>query len=215
MFVKTFLKSSSRSKLKKIFGFFLLLNPYLYWKYIDLESKKKKFDFLIQDKFLIKTLYQLEDINTIFEFGCGFGDRLYNIKKEFGSDLTLDGFDINQKRIQKGSELLLNNNIDGILLSTKENKNKYDIVFTSMTLIYFNENQIIEILKKLINKTNKYLILQEVCSFSNMHKSTLFAHNYFEIFKKLDLKNFKFDKIPNPNWERGKDVYGVNIIISL
>ena len=48
-----------------------------------------------------------------------------------------------------------------------------------------------------------------------MHKSTLFAHNYFEIFKKLDLKNFKFDKIPNPNWERGKDVYGVNIIISL
>ena len=215
MFVKTFLKSSSRSKLKKILGFFLLLNPYLYWKYIDLESKKKKFDFLIQDKFLIKTLHELEDINTIFEFGCGFGDRLYNIKKEFGSDFTLEGFDINQKRIQKGSELLLKNNIDGILLSTKENKNKYDIVFTSMTLIYFNENQIIEILKKLINKTNKYLILQEVCSFSQLHKSTLFAHNYLHIFKKLNLKNFKFDKIPNRNWVRGKNVYGVNIIISL
>ncbi len=218
MIIKKIINSHSKTLIKKILGFFLLISPKFYWKYIDFENKKGHFDYIIQDQHLEEVFNKIEKVNSIFEFGCGFGDRLYNLSKNNPTIHEIHGYDINKNRIKKGNFLMKKQKIKNVKLfnSLNDINKKYDLVFTSMTLIYFKEKDILNILNKLIKKSNKYIILQEVLSESKfVHKSTLFAYNYSIILKKFGINNFKINKISNPNWVRDKKVYGANIFIDL
>ena len=218
MIIKKVVNSHSKTLIKKILGFFLLQNPKFYWKYIDLEKKKDHFDYIVQDQHLEEEFNKMEKVNSIFELGCGFGDRLYNLSKNNPSINEIHGYDINKNRIKKGNFMLEKQNIRNVRLFNSFNdiNKKYDFVFTSMTLIYFKEEDILNILNKLIKKSNRYIILQEVLSETNyVHKSTLFAYNYSIILKEFGINNFKINKIDNPNWVRDKNVYGANIFIDL
>ncbi len=218
MIIKKIINSHSKTLIKKILGFFLLINPKFYWKYIDFEKKKSHFDNIIQDQHLEEMFNKMERVSSIFEFGCGFGDRLYNLSKNNPTIHEIHGYDINKNRIEKGNLMIKKQKIKNVKLFNSLNNinKKYDLVFTSMTLIYFKEKDILNILNKLIKRSNRYIILQEVLSESNfVHKSTLFAYNYSIILKEFGINNFKINKIDNPNWVRDKKVYGANIFIDL
>lgn len=217
MMIKKIINSHSTTILKKILGYILLFNPKFYWKYIDLENKKNHFDFLIQDKHLKNMFDSMEGVQFIMEFGCGFGDRLFNLASNNNYN-TFHGYDLNTNRIKKGNYLLDKENITNVALfnDLSQLNTKYDLVFTSMTLIYFKEKEIFEIIQKIINMSNRYIILQEVLSEKEfVHKSTLFAYNYNEILKKFGITKFKIEKIDNSNWQRSESVYGANIFIDL
>lgn len=218
MIIKKIINSHSKTILKKILGYFLLLNPKFYWKYIDLEKNKNQFDYLIQDAYLEKSYNMMSNVNTILEYGCGFGDRLYNLENNHPNLAEIHGYDLNSKRVAKGNQLLKSGNINKVKLFNEFSllNRKYDFVFTSMTLIYFKEKEINEIILKLIKRSNRYIIFQEVLSEKKLvHKTTLFAHNYQKILNELGIKNFSVKKIENSNWERDKNVYGANIFIDL
>ena len=76
------------------------MNPKFYWKYIDFE-KKSHFDNIIQDQHLEEMFNKMERVSSIFEFGCGFGDRLYNLSKNNPTIHEIHGYDINKNRIEK------------------------------------------------------------------------------------------------------------------
>lgn len=217
MIIKKIINSHSTSILKKILGYILLFNPKIYWKYVDLENKKNHFDFLIQDKHLKNIFDSMENVQSIMEFGCGFGDRLFNLASK-NNYKKFHGYDLNANRIKKGNYLLDKQNITNVTLFNELDQlnKKYDLVFTSMTLIYFKEKEIFEIIRKIIYMSNRYIILQEVLSEKEfVHKSTLFAYNYYEILKKCGINKFKIEKIDNSNWQRSNSVYGANIFIDL
>ena len=141
----------------------------------------------------------------IIELGCGFGLRLFNLKKK-RKNYLLTGFDINQKYLDFANKYNLQKqmNIEFIKRNIEDIKFKQDIdyLISSFTLIYVKKKNLIKFFLNNKNKIKKGFILIEYHSKKKSDNMSYYVHNFEEIFNNSNLNNFQieFNKINNKRW---------------
>lgn len=156
----------------------------------------------------------LREINpeSVLELGCGDGQNLYNIKKEF-PDARVVGTDIDKERIDRGLLKMAEENIDvemrvGDLLKEEFPEKSFDVVLTDATLLMIDmtEKELKEVMGKIINTAKKEIILVEWHSDNldfigkNIKTTIRVVRNYIELLNMFGIKDVQLKKITEKDW---------------
>lgn len=115
----------------------------------------------------------LVDKPTILEMGCGYGRVLSHIQKSFRG-VDVHGCDQSGRMLQAAANLgfprekLYEMNARQPL----EYADKFDIVYTCEMLIHISPEDIRQVLRNIIDQSNRYVIHIENCSVSQTEKSS-------------------------------------------
>lgn len=150
---------------------------------LSLKDEKLKFPHLIHyySDFLFKFLKKYhQDLNlnmSILDAGCGHGRNL-NLLYNLGfRDLT--GIDIiKRKNFKKYTYQELDLTKDSI-------KNKYDIVLCNFVLMFVDPKHQIKVIDKLLNSTNKYLLI-ETRQIQGEYSYTCYIQNFYNYIKSVN-----------------------------
>lgn len=150
--------------------------------------------------------------DTLLEIGCGSGSNLIKLAKSNPNKLY-HGIDINNKAIEDGNLQLDILGIKNVKLSCKNLLDSmvifqnYDILLSSATLIYFNKQQIIPIIDKML--MNRIVVLSELHTDKKTFQNDgCWVHNY----KKL-LPNCQIIRYEKGDWQSNRWMSYGNIII--
>jgi len=106
-------------------------------------AKTKKYDiYKKQKKEVVKDIEKLG--RTYLDVACGQGRILEALTKK---EKEVEGLDINYNKVD--------------ILEDAWPKKKFDVVFTSLSIIVFNEKDVNEIIEKMSKQTKKYLYFFE------------------------------------------------------
>lgn len=146
-------------------------------KYADLYDSEKHF---ITKEFISK-------IGSVLDVGCSTGG-ISNIFRDFNKDIIYDGLDVSENAILKAKEINSNAKsnfycYDGVAEFPLPHK-KYDLVFSSGVMHLIDNYK--DILKQMIEKTNKYLLLD----FRLTKNNTYVGKFYFTFSDKKKATNF-------------------------
>jgi trans-aconitate methyltransferase len=155
---------------------------------------------------------------SVYEFGCGYGQNLYRIKKEL-PDCRVVGSDTDKFRVETGLNrftkegVAVEMSIGNILTDTPDKK--YDVVFTDAVflMIEMDNDKLMEVMKKLLDMATKALILVEwhddTSKFpgENTAQQIRVVRNYKEILLMLGIQRADFQKttqedFPSTPWEK-------------
>ncbi len=205
----------------KISIFFKTKFPKLIWKYVpfiwrgntDTSIKGVERLFLQSEdsmmQMLNSTIHDLLLCNNmhedakICELGSGSGGRLYQLSKEFPKFSYL-GLDINKRFVNSGNEYFrrisqkkknINVNLRYCDLEHISLNERYDIIFTSMVLMYVSPKKIYDCIDHIQKSSNIGFILQEFVGVDDKDNPIAgYLHDYVEIFKDLHLHdNFEVE----------------------
>lgn len=191
-----------------IISYILRLNYSFFWKYRSLMTKDVEFNIktYLEDEILLNFFDDKSNEKLhIIELGCGFGLRLFNLKKK-KKNYSLTGFDINQKYLDFANKYNLQKqmNIEFIKRNIEDIKFEQDIdyLISSFTLIYVKKKSLIKFFLNNKNKIKKGFILIEYHSKKKSDNMSYYVHNFEEIFNNSNLNNFQieFNKINNKRW---------------
>ena len=137
-------------------------------------------------KFLLNKLKELK-FKTVLELGCGKGE-LSSLIKFFNCHLT--GLDISKDRIK------LNKFLDKKLqcdVFDYSDETKFDLVICSHFLLHIEPDKVKQIIKKMIDSSNRYVLFLEPDPNANLGKWEYynFQHDYFMILDALN-QNYTF-----------------------
>lgn len=124
------------------------------------------------------------DLLTIVDFGCGNGDMLRAVSDYFGKlgySLRLIGIDANAFTVNVANELSKKYQIEYLcedLFKTTLSNLHYDIGLCTLTLHHFTDDQIRELLSKMVEASNLGLVIND------LHRSKL-AYYLFGIICKI------------------------------
>ncbi len=138
---------------------------------------------------LIKNVPASKEI-VIWDLGCGDGEMLRVISNSFKRkkrNIKLIGIDLNEKSLQSAEKLsesypeisFLKQNI----LDIDTSKISCDIIISTLTLHHFDNEQIIEIVRKSVILANKAVIIND------LHRSVI-AYYLFKIFSFFFIKSY-------------------------
>lgn len=162
---------------------------------------------------LIDIIKGLQPVGSLLELGCGYGQNLYRIKKEF-PEMSVEGTDIDKFRIDTGFKKITEEgldvkmSIDDILTSEIKPKS-YDIVLTDALLLMINmdSEKLKEVIDKIINTAKKAVILTEFhddkssAVGENISSLTRMVRNYKELLLACGIKKASFRKIEQEEWD--------------
>ncbi len=186
----------------------LRFNYSFFWKYRDLETlnEKESLKTYLEDEILFNFFNNKSYENPkIIELGCGYGLRLFNLKKK-KKNYSLSGYDINKKYLNFAQNYCKEKNIDIKFLQSKIEdiiiEEDIDYLISSFTLIYIKKKNLINFFLKNKEKIKKGFIFIEYHSENKSSNLSYYVHNYKEIFENSFLSKFKieYEKIENERW---------------
>ena len=134
---------------------------------------------------IIKEYFKRISRARIVELGCGYGLRLFNLKK------NKKKFILNAKKFNKNKKLNIkfyNQDIRKIRL-----KSKIDYLISSFSLIYLKKKDLIIFFKNNKNMIKKGFLLIEYHSPNKSNNLSYYVHDFKQIFLKADMNNFKIN----------------------
>lgn len=147
--------------------------------------------------------------NNAMEFGCGTGLITFNLKNKFKDIMMVDN---SAGMIEEVNKKIKNQNVNNICtwcgnIEEINDKNKYDVIYTSMTLHHIvNINKVLEKLYSLLNLEGELYIVDLVEEDGTFHSSEkgFEGHNGFnqkDLMKTL--KNIGFKDVRNKVFYKG------------
>lgn len=147
--------------------------------------------------------------STAMEFGCGTGLITFNLRNKFKDIMMVDN---STGMIEEVSKKIKNQNLNNIRtwcgdINEIDDKNKYDVIYTSMALHHIvNINKILEKLYNLLSLEGELYIVDLVEEDGTFHSSEkgFEGHNGFnqnDLMKTL--KNIGFRDIRNKVFYKG------------
>lgn len=135
-------------------------------------------------KDLYNLIYQLNPL-SVYEVGCGSGQHLANIKTIM-PHCMLYGCDISQKQLDFGRgklgirvDVFYDVTVDDFdVLNIEDMLGKYSVVYSHAVLMHVNANRAKNMLRKMLEISDKYVVLTE-----RQH-----VHNYQTILHQIDIK---------------------------
>jgi len=177
---------------------------------------------------LVLTKLKSGNWNKILEIGCGNGRltksllKIPNVKKIVAIDISKDLIKYAMNKIQ--DDRVVFQTID---LNEFETDEKFDLVFGSEILMHIPENQIKDIISKLLNLCKKKLYFIEYYDLKQINNNTsdyCFMHDYKNLFESYENIKVKIHMISQPltmklinNYAkmRGRNITGTQALIEL
>lgn len=147
--------------------------------------------------------------NSAMEFGCGTGLITFNLKNKFKDIMMVDN---SAGMIEEVNKKIKNQNVNNIRtwcgdIDEIDDKNKYDVIYTSMTLHHIvNINKVLEKLYSLLSLEGELYIVDLVEEDGTFHSSEkgFEGHNGFNQNDLMEtLKNIGFKDIRNKVFYKG------------
>jgi len=177
---------------------------------------------------LVLTKLKSGNWNKILEIGCGNGRftksllKIPNVKKIVAIDISKDLIKYAMNKIQ--DDRVVFQTID---LNEFETDEKFDLVLGSEILMHIPENQIKDIISKLLNLCKKKLYFIEYYDLKQINNNTsdyCFMHDYKNLFESYENIKVKIHMISQPltmklinNYAkmRGRNITGTQALIEL
>ena len=157
----------------------------------------------MKHRYLLLNALRKEKFKSILDVGCGYGQDLALIKKEFPK-VIISGIDASRERIIEATEILGNRQlIVGFASKMPFEDKSFDISFTDAVLMMGGYDRAILILKEMLRVTKNKLFFIETHSIKNETDPKFIEYNvrdYKEILGKLGLRHIKFQKIKKNIW---------------
>ncbi|WP_461615537.1 class I SAM-dependent methyltransferase [Clostridium sp. Marseille-QA1073] len=150
--------------------------------------------------------------NNAMEFGCGTGLITFNLRNKFKDIMMVDN---SAGMIEEVNKKIKNQNVNNIRtwcgdIDEIDDKNKYDAIYTSMTLHHIvNINKVLEKLYSLLSLEGELYIVDLVEEDGTFHSSEkgFEGHNGFNQNDLMEtLKNIGFKDIKNKVFYKGSKV---------
>ncbi len=147
--------------------------------------------------------------NNAMEFGCGTGLITFNLKNKFKDIMMVDN---SAGMIEEVNKKIKNQNVNNIRtwcgdIDEIDDKNKYDAIYTSMTLHHIvNISKVLEKLHSLLSLEGELYIVDLVEEDGTFHSSEkgFEGHNGFNQNNLIEtLKNIGFKDIRNKVFYKG------------
>lgn len=147
--------------------------------------------------------------NTAMEFGCGTGLITFNLRNKFKDIMMADN---SAGMIEEANKKIKNQNVNNIRtwcgdINEIDDKNKYDVIYTSMTLHHIvNINKVLEKLYSLLSLEGELYIVDLVEEDGTFHGSEkdFEGHNGFNQNDLMEtLKNIGFKDIRDKVFYKG------------
>ncbi|WP_291565876.1 MULTISPECIES: class I SAM-dependent methyltransferase [unclassified Clostridium] len=147
--------------------------------------------------------------NNAMEFGCGTGLITFNLKNKFKDIMMVDN---SAGMIEEVNKKIKNQNVNNIRtwcgdIDEIDEKNKYDVIYTSMTLHHIvNISKVLEKLHSLLSLEGELYIVDLVEEDGTFHSSEkgFEGHNGFNQNDLMEtLKNIGFKDIRNKVFYKG------------
>ena len=143
--------------------------------------------------FFAKALKAVNNIESCIEFGANIGMNLKALKLLYPNK-EFYGIEINTDAVDELSKTIPRSNIYCKSILDFDDKNKYDIVLVKGVLIHINPNELPTVYSKLVNATNRYLLVAEY--YNPDPVSITYQGNSDRLFKR-DFVGEIMDKYPD------------------
>ena len=157
----------------------------------------------MKHRYLLLNALEKERFESILDVGCGYGQDLVLIKKQF-PNVKMAGIDASVERIGEaravldGAELVV-----GYASELPFKDKSFDISFTDAVLMMGGIERAMLILNEIIRVTKNKVFFIETHSDikeNDVKFNEYNVRNYQEILPKLGFKNLKFKKITKEIW---------------
>src|SRR3989344_4232986 len=116
--------------------------------------------FAKRKKFFKHLLTRYADIQSLLEVGCNIGGNLFILGK-IKPELKLFGIEPNRSAVKTAQNLIKNAELTRKNASEINEKDTYDLVFTSGVLIHIGDTDLPKTLTNMYNASKKYLLTIE------------------------------------------------------
>lgn len=110
--------------------------------------------------FFTKALGQATNVSSCVEFGANIGMNLRALKLLYPA-MNLNAIEINQQAVKQLSDVVSKENIYSGSIFDFIPKRTFDLSFIKGVLIHINPNELGVVYKKLVDSTNRYLLVAE------------------------------------------------------
>ena len=110
--------------------------------------------------FFSKALAQATNVSSCVEFGANIGMNLQALKLLYPA-MNLNAIEINQQAVKQLSDVVSKENIYSGSIFDFIPKRTFDLSFIKGVLIHINPNELGAVYKKLVDSTNRYLLVAE------------------------------------------------------
>tara|TARA_B100001142_G_C14161918_1_gene588802 strand:+ start:163 stop:849 length:687 start_codon:yes stop_codon:yes gene_type:complete len=155
---------------------------------------------------IVNAISNRGNISSILELGTGSGINLINLSQSFPK-IKYTGIDINKKAVEIGRVYLKENNISNIRIDVgdissikKLESESIDILITDAVLMYFNPNDLKDLLAEMLRISRKGFILCEQMSPGGIYADH-WRHDYENALNELaGIERYNLKKITNEYW---------------
>ena len=176
-------------------------------EYIKRNENEKLFTSNIN--FFIKALSRTKNLNSCIEFGSNVGMNIKALKTIY-PNLNFHAVEINKKAAQVLENIIPQENIFQQSILNFESKKKWDLSLVKGVLIHINPEKLNEVYQKIVNSSNKYILIGEYYSRKpeslvyRGHNNKLFKRDFtgeiLDLFPQLTLIDYGFIYHRDPNF---------------
>ena len=159
--------------------------------------------------FFIKSLQRTKNLKTCIEFGSNVGMNIKSLKIIY-PDLEFHAVEINKKAAKLLEEIISPENIFQGSIFDFESKQKWDLSLVKGVLIHINPEKLEEAYKRIVNASDKYILICEYYSRKpdsivyRGHSNKLFKRDFageiLDLFPSLSLIDYGFVYHRDPNF---------------
>ena len=132
--------------------------------------------------FFIKSLQRTKNLKTCIEFGSNVGMNIKSLKIIY-PDLEFHAVEINKKAAKSLEEIISPENIFQESILDFESKQKWNLSLVKGVLIHINPEKLEEAYKKIVNASNKYILICEY--YSRKPESLVYRGHSNKLFKEI------------------------------
>ena len=162
----------------------------------DYINRNKNNDLLTSNiSFFINALRRTKKINDCIEFGANIGMNIKALKTIF-PNIDFYAVEINEKATRHLKSVIPSENTFQESILDFEVKQKRDLVLIKGVLIHINPDEILKVYRKLVESTNKYLLIAEY--YSRKPEALMYRGFKDKLFKR-DFAGEILDQYPDLN----------------
>ncbi len=143
--------------------------------------------------FFIKSLQRTKNLKTCIEFGSNVGMNIKSLKIIY-PDLEFHAVEINKKAAKFLEEIISPENIFQESILDFESKQKWNLSLVKGVLIHINPEKLEEAYKRIVNASDKYILICEY--YSRKPESLVYRGHSNKLFKR-DFAGEILDSFPN------------------